>query len=361
VEAALEGGLSPDSALIFVEAGFADSLPEILDTAIGCLGTEAVVGATAHGVLGAGQEIENTPSVAIVAQSGLEAHPFLIGDLASAEAGAGAEIAAGIGEPPRSEDLIVLLPDLGAVQPERFLEGIRQSLAPAVVVGAAAADPISQAPLQWCGRRLERGGAAGMVLRGARAPRVGVTQACRPTTELMRVTRTQGHWILGLDGRPALDVYREVARGPLAEDLRNAARFLLVAIPCGEPEQLCPGNYIVRHVVGFAEKEKAFAIPDGVKPGDLIALATRDREAAREDLKAMLEGFDGRPASLGLYFNCCARGAGFFGVEGLEAAYLERSLGSTPVAGMFGSCEIGPIGDRTELLTYTGVLALLDA
>jgi small ligand-binding sensory domain FIST len=177
----------------------------------------------------------------------------------------------------------------------------------------------------------------------------------------MRVTRTQGHWILGLDGRPALDVYREVARGPLAEDLRNAARFLLVAIPRGEPEPLRPGSYIVRHVVGFAEKEKAFAIPDGVKPGDLIALATRDREAARDDLKAMLAGLDASPAALGLYFNCCARGAGFFGVEGLEAAYLERALGPTPVAGMFGSCEIGPIGDRAELLTYTGVLALLDA
>ncbi len=63
---------------------------------------------------------------------------------------------------------------------------------------------------------------------------------------------------------------------------------------------------------------------------------------------------------MGLYFNCCARGAEFFGVSGLEAAYLEQAFGSAPVAGMFGSCEIGPIGESTELLTYTGVLALLD-
>ena len=70
-----------------------------------------------------------------------------------------------------------------------------------------------------------------MVLRASRPPRIGVTQACRPITELLRVTRTQGHWILGLDGRPALDVYREVAREPLPTDLRRAAAFLLVAIP----------------------------------------------------------------------------------------------------------------------------------
>ena len=66
-----------------------------------------------------------------------------------------------------------------------------------------------------------------------------------------------------------------------------------------------------------------------------------------------------RPASR-CYFDCCARGAGFFGVPGLESAYLEQALGGVPLAGMFGSCELGPIAGRAELLTYTGVLALLD-
>jgi len=242
-----------------------------------------------------------------------------------------------------------------------MLEGIRIRLAPATVVGAAAADPLGDAPLQWCGRRRDRGGLAGMVLRGARAPRIGVTQACRPATDLMRITRTQGHWILGLDGRPALDVYREVARGPLAEDLRRAAQFLMVAAPRDAEESLQPGSYVVRHVVGFAEKEKAFAIPDSIKAGDRIALAVRDPESAREDMKAMLEPLGGASPALGLYFNCCARGEGFFGVPGLEAAYLERAFGRAPIAGLFGSCEIGPIGGDAELLTYTGVLALLDA
>ena len=64
--------------------------------------------------------------------------------------------------------------------------------------------------------------------------------------------------------------------------------------------------------------------------------------------------------AFGLYLNCCARGASFFGVPGLEAAYLENRFGSVPIAGMFGSCEIGPVGGLTELLTYTGVLILVD-
>ena len=100
----------------------------------------------------------------------------------------------------------------------------------------------------------------------------------------------------------------------------------------------------MRHVVGFSEEERAFATPDAVKPGDRIALATREPEAAREDLKAMLERLGAAPPALGLYFDCCARGSGFFGVPGLEAAYLDRAFRAAPLAGMFGSCEIGPIG-----------------
>jgi len=361
VAAALAGGLRPDSALLFAGPGFGRGLAEVLDVAIGCLGTEAVVGATAHGVLASGREVENTPAVAVLAQSGLEAHPFLIGDLAGDEATAGSEIAAQIGGPARSEDLVVLLPDPGALRTDVLLESVRAHLEPARAVGAGAADPTADAPFLWCGRRRERGGLAGMVLRASHPPRVGVTQACRPTTGLLRVTRTRGHWILGLDDRPALDVYREVAREPLAEDLRRAAAFLLLAIPRDESDPLRPGGYVVRHVIGFAEDERAFAVPDPVKPGDRIALATREPEAAREDLKAMLERLGGAPPALGLYFDCCARGSQFFGIPGLEAAYLERAFGAAPLAGMFGSCEIGPIGSAAELLTYTGVLALIDS
>ncbi len=359
-EAALADGLQPDSALLFVGAGVANEIPELLDAAVGCLGTEAIVGASGTGVLAAGREIENENAVAILAQAGLEAKPFLVSDLAGDEAIAGAEIASLLGGPPRAEDLIVLLPDPAAVRSDALLEGVCRELSPARVVGAGAVGS-GGAPLQWCGRRAERGGLAGMVLRAERPPRIGVTQACRPVTEALRVTRTRGHWVLGIEDRPALDVYRDVARDPLAGDLRRAAAFLLVALPRGEAASLEPGGYLVRHVVGFDEQQKAFAIADEVQAGDWIAFAQREPEAAREDLKAMLAQVGGEAPGLALYFKCCARGAEFFGFPGLEAAYLERAFRDAPIAGLFGSCEIGPIAGTPELLTHTGVLALIDS
>jgi hypothetical protein len=152
----------------------------------------------------------------------------------------------------------------------------------------------------------------------------------------------QGHWILELDGRPALEVYREVAREPLADDLRRAAAFLLVALPLErDGESLAPGSYLVRHVIGFEPRANAVAIPEAPRVGQRIALAQREPEAAREDLKAMLAGLGGGSPGFGLYLDCCARAMPFFGVPGLEAAYLARAFEGVPLAGMLGSYEIG--------------------
>jgi small ligand-binding sensory domain FIST len=357
---ALAGAGRCDAAILWTGPGFGEALPSLLDTAVGALGSRAVVGATAHGILAPDREQLAEAAVLVLAISGLEAQPFLIPELAGREAAAGEEIEARLGGEARPEDLIVLFPDPRSLDAAALLREVGRAAGEAQVVGAGSADPISGNPLQWSGREIATGGLAGIALRGSRPARIGITQACRPATGPMTVTRCQGHWVLELDGQPALEVYRKVARGPLAEDLRRAAAFLLVALPAsGEARDLGPGSYLVRHVIGFEERANAFAIPEAPRVGQLLALAEREPEAARADLKAMLEGLRGAQPALGLYLDCCARAAPFF-VPGLEAAYLARAFEGVPIAGMLGSCEIGPIGGSPQLLTYTGVLALLE-
>ena len=360
--AALAGVGGADLAILFAAPAFPTGIEPLLAAAVDVLGTSAIVGASAHGVLGAGIESEGQAAVSVMALSGIEAEPFLISDVSGDESEIGGEIASRIPGGPRSEDLVVVLPD-PRLDTSALIRGFETALRPAHVVGAGAADPFSNSPVQWVGTTVETESVAGVVLRGS-AVRIGVTQACRPTTELLTVTRTRGNWILELDGRPALDVYREAALGALADDLQRAAAFVLVALPSDRDASLQPGTYRVRHVVGFSPDERAFAVPESVARGDRIAFAIREPESAREDLKQMLAGLADPKPALGLYFNCCARGAPFFGVPGLEAAYLDNTFPETPIAGMFGSYEVGPIGDpkdpRLELLTYTGVLALVD-
>ena len=54
--AALEGLERADAAFLLVGPGYGAALPVLLDTAVSALGTEAVVGASAHGVLAAGRQ-----------------------------------------------------------------------------------------------------------------------------------------------------------------------------------------------------------------------------------------------------------------------------------------------------------------
>lgn len=374
VAAALEGlGAAPrvDAALLFATPSLCSEPGPLLARACAALGTEGLVGALSYGVIARGRECDD-PGIAVLALSGVEARPFLFHDLAGNEAAVGGDLEDLLGAPARPEDLVILLPDPSGFDAAQLVEGLIPACGDAVVVGAGAADPALGRPLQWAGTQVASGALAGVVLRGARRPRIAVTQACRPLTGLLAVTRVQGHWILELDGRPALDVYREAVRGPLADDLRRAASFVLVAIPRSAEAPLATGNYLVRNLAGFATDQRAFATPELFQPGDEIALAMREPETAREDLRAMLEpiaaalgGAAAAPAArrdgAALYFDCVARGRSLFGLEGLEVGYLESALRGVPLLGMFGSCEIGPVGGCTELLTYTGVLAVLEA
>jgi small ligand-binding sensory domain FIST len=348
-----------DAALLFATPDHAPDLAELVEAAGQVLGT-APVGATAQGVLVAGQALERGPGVAVLALSGIVAESFLLADLAGAESTAGTALAHRLDAPLAAEDLAILLVDPYAVAPAALLAGLAPTLGAARVVGAGAVDGPGTAPAQWAEGEIATGAVAGLVLRGTIPPRVGVTQACRAVTGPLVATRTDGHWILELDGRPALEVFRETARGPLAEDLRRAAAFVLVALPGpGDPEAaLRRGDYRVRNVAGFSERG-AFAVAEPVRTGERIAFVLREPHGARDDLKRMLaELAAGGPADFGIYLDCCARGAELFAVEGLEAAYLQEALGHVPLVGMLGAYEIGPVCGRTEVLTYTGILAL---
>ena len=352
-------GGAAEAGLVFATPEHADAAPELVAEATGILGTRNLAGACVHGLVMPGLAAETGPAVAVAALAGIEARAFLLDDLAGSEEHAGEEITALLPGGPTERDLVVVLPDPDVLGGGAFLDGLRRALGPACVVGAGAVEAAGGAALVWTGESVAAGAVAGLALRAASPPRIGVAQSCLPATDLLRVTRARGHWIQELDGRPALEVFREVARDPLAVDLRRAARFVMAALP-GE-DRLEPGSYAVRNIVGFDTEQEAFAVAERLAPGDALALAVREPEAARADLKRVVAGLAQPGPALALYFDCLARGAALFGHDGLEAGYLAAGLDPAPMLGVMGSLEIGPVAGRPELLTYTGVLALLDA
>jgi small ligand-binding sensory domain FIST len=342
-----------DAAFVFA-AGYGDRTREAAAAAAGALGARAVAGAAGHGVLAGGDDEEERPAVSVLALSGLDATPFRLPDLAGAEEAAGAELEAALGRSAREGDLVVLFSDPMALDARRLLAGCDEVLAPGALVGAAAAiGPDGRPGAVWAGHDCVAGGACGLVLHLPRPARVVVCHGCRPITEPLPVTRADGHWVLELAGRPALDVYREAAGAPLAADLRRAGEIVVAALPRGGA-----GEFVVRPVAGFAPERRAFALAEDLRPGTPLRLALRDADLAREDLTRALAGAPG-PAAAALYLSCSGRGRGLFRHAGLEAAVVAHTLGPTPLAGLFGSFQFGPVAGATELHTYAAVLALL--
>lgn len=341
-----------DAAFVFA-AGPGTSAQSAASAARAGLGTAAVAGLVAHGVLASADEEQERPAVAVLALAGIGATPFRLADLAGAEDAAGAELEAALGRSAAEGDLVVLFADPVALDVRRLLAACDGVLPPGSLVGAAAAIATGgPAGAVWSGREPLAGGACGLVLHLPRPARIVVGHGCRPITDTLTVSRSDGHWVLELDGRPALDVYREAAGAPLAADLRRAGELVVAALPRARDE------FVVRPVAGFAPERRAFALAEDLRPGAPLRLALRDADLAREDLARALATASA-PASAALYLSCSGRGRELFRHAGLEAAVVARALRATPLAGPFASFQFGPVAGVTELHTYAGVLALL--
>jgi small ligand-binding sensory domain FIST len=199
-----------------------------------------------------------------------------------------------------------------------------------------------------------RGGLSGVLLSSAISVHTRLTQGCSPLPGRHVITEVNGNVIATIDGRPALDVFREVVGPELARDLRRAAVTVLVGLPVAESDT---GDYLVRNVVGIDPKNKLLAIGAEVEAGQPLVFCTRGGDAARVDLERMLgelsEALPG-PAKGGVYVACVGRGEHMFGKRSAELALIQRRLGDVPIVGFFANGEIS----HHRLYGYTGVLTL---
>ena len=98
----------------------------------------------------------------------------------------------------------------------------------------------------------------------------GLTQGCTPIGQAHKITRAQNNIIVEIDGRPALDVFKEDIGELLARDLRRVAGYIFAALPITGSDT---GDYLVRNLVGIDPNHGLIAIGDMVEPGRSIMFA----------------------------------------------------------------------------------------
>ena len=254
-----------------------------------------------------------------------------------------------------------------------------------------------------------------------------VTQGCQPIRDSQgkaakphRITKSEQHVVLELDGEPALDVLLDELGITLGEPQKAVERLKatfvgLTASDAGELDMArSQGQSVahgqgqsvargqgrfgadtrVRHLVGLDPLRRGIAVADTVPVGSEITFCERNREAARRDLMricaeireelevdAMADAIhdvadfatnsislraDSTPASErfsskkivgAIYVSCAGRGGSHFGGESAELQIVRHALGDVPLVGFFAGGEIA----HQHVYGYTGVLTVFTA
>jgi len=203
--------------------------------------------------------------------------------------------------------------------------------------------------------RIVEGGISGVLFGGDVAVVAGLTQGCSPIGPVRTITDADGSIVEAIDGRPAIEAFKQDIGDVLARDLRRVGGYIYAALPVAGSDT---GDYLVRNLTGIDPRKGWLEIGAQVEAGDRIMFTRRDRDSAEQDLRRMLDGLarraGGQPIKGGVYCTCVARGPNLFGPDSEELRCIRDSLGDFPLVGFFGNGEI--CNDR--LYGYTGVLAL---
>jgi small ligand-binding sensory domain FIST len=363
-----QAGISrADAVVVFFTADHAPNSRTLLSTVTRVTGSDRIVGSSGAGVLTSAGEIEGQHGIAVLVFSSgeIQAYPFLFQPLRERDEEVGGKIAQTLTSAPGRASLLTLFPDTYNGQPQQLLNSLADKTHFVPVVGAGSSEAgMAQATYQICGDNCASNSVAGLQLSGSFQALVDITQGCQPITEPMIITKAEKNLILEIDGRPAVEAFAKLLKGPLADDLRRALMFIFVGLPA-DPDQrsVGPGEYLVRNIIGLDPVKGIVGIAAEVKEGQSMIFTLRDGQRAREDLNQMLQRqaqkLEGRRPAFGFYFNCCARGSSLYGMPGIDTAYIGQTLGDFPLIGMFGGYELAPLGRKNHLFAYTGVLALI--
>jgi small ligand-binding sensory domain FIST len=358
VSAALKDFAQPPDLLIIFASGV--SLPDL--DQVGALAQELskaahVIGCTSAGVCGAGGAVLGEAGVSVFAAvlPGVRARVFHL-EVIRSDAGLAV---VGLPELRDDESTAVLFADPYSFPVVSFIDRSTEALPDVALVGGLAGGPdgAGSTRLYLDGRTVDRG-AVGLLLGGI-PTHVVVSQGCRPVGPEMVVTRAEGNILLELAGVPALtQLYRVLDElSPTERATFGSGPQLGVAMnEYTLDDQL--GDYLIRGVIGIDETREAVAVADVVEVGRTVRFQLRDAAAARADLRARLA--PAAAAKGALLISCNGRGASMFGRVESDVELVSECLGGVPVGGLFAGGEIGPVGGRNWLHSFTAsVLAFL--
>ncbi len=353
------GGAQVDLAFLFLTPHHLARATEAAALLEGALQPARSLGCVSSGVIGREQEIEAGPAVAIWAASlpgaSVEAFHLPAGDDSEVHDLAGLEDL-------DSPDLLALVVDPFSLRGAQLIEVIEHDHPNVPIVGGFATGggrPAMQALL--LDGHVYESGALGVAFSRVSVEAI-VSQGCAPLGPEAVITRADGNVVLELAGRPALTRLREIVSALPPDERALAARGPLLAglvVDENKPDY-GPGDFLVRGILGADEETGAIALGENVRVGQTMRFHLRDATSAHRELETTLGALfsAGEPPAGALLFTCNGRGAGMFREPDHDSRVLSMALGKPSLAGFFCGGEIGPVGRRTYIHSFTATMAV---
>lgn len=338
----------PSVAVVFAAGSAAVALDKVVDTIGTLLGPEVLIGCTADGVVGGGEEVEGGDALALWAATGVPASAVRLESI-----GRSSPVLAGLPPDLAPGSALAVLADPHTFAVDALVGALNESLDPIEAVGglvAAGAGP-EGVRLVLGDRMLTEGAVAAVFPPGVAVP--VVSQGCKPIGSPWVITETDGPLVRQLGGRPALERLTTLIESLSPRERAAAAQGLQVGLVANDQQHTFDqGDFLVRSLLGADRSSGSLAIGDRAEVGQVLQFQVRDGESASADLDRLLAPVRGRGA---LLFTCNGRGSRLFAEPSHDATRLTETLGPA-VAGMFCSGELGPIAGRNAVHAFTATL-----
>jgi small ligand-binding sensory domain FIST len=190
-----------------------------------------------------------------------------------------------------------------------------------------------------------------------------ISQGCTPIGDAWTLTRVERNWIQHIGNRPAYDVLEETFQKLPVDEQRKTQGNLCIGLAVNEYlEDFHRGDFLVRNLISADIGSRALAVGALPRAGQTMQFQRRDAAAATEDMNELLTRAKNKLGGASIYGGClcCCNGRGknLFKQPNHDTELIQQQLGPFGLAGFFGNGEIGPVGEKNFLHSYTASLAL---
>ncbi|MEM8546430.1 MAG: FIST N-terminal domain-containing protein [Cyanobacteria bacterium P01_H01_bin.119] len=373
---------APDLGLVFISAAYASEFARLLPLLHEALSIPCLIGCSGGGIIGtpptsAAKEVEQRPglSLCVGILPGVTVQPFSLqeDDLPDLDSPPDAW-AERIGVAAADNPSFILLADPFSARITELLQGLDFAFPAAVKIGGlAGSSGFDRSSGLFLNHTMQATGVVGVALTGNVVLDAIVAQGCRPIGRPFRIAASERNILLELEEcddfggetQTPLAILQEILQGLDESDRALAQDSLHVGIAQdGFKEELQPGDFLIRNLLGVDPRIGALAIGDRLRIGQRIQFHLRDARTSADDLETLLIRYrsEHKPAAStaagAFMFSCMGRGEGLYQKPDFDSQLFQEFVGNTPVTGFFCGGEIGPVGGTTFLHGYTSVFGI---